>query len=607
MASDLMLNFENHLNQRQTMMNNDTGGICIDQDGEWDLSLFDELEDIGDADELLQALEDAACVGEVPDLDLDLSFPPWNLDNCEETSSCTDGDMSAYGLSPNPTLHSVSSPGSVEALSPYSLSDELSSPQSQPLSPQSQASPGSMSPESLSSSEVLPGSEPQKRASQSRAKASQPLKRPVPLTPKHTASASSWMSSGLTTNCWHAAPAEPPDCAGPTHPAVHQPSCHHANTPQNAQGPPVAVTQPVVPATLSTTGVDGDTNVGRRQQRLIKNRESASLSRKKKKEYLLTLEARLKVALSENNKLKSENGSLKNQLEGLMTENNVLKATAPKRRAVCLLVVLVFLVMNVGPLRLLDGDTSSKLSAGTMNSGRHLLGFSPDTDNLNDQGTPETAIPQAPDGNEDAAPEKKALMVPSINRTKSIMMAHQLRGWVHRHEVERTKSRRMNNSQHKTKTILKSPDEKSEVAEILTVQYTDISEKSAGSEIQVYYAPHRSHYDFFEEIHRRGDTFYVVSFRRDHLLLPATNHNKRNRPKMSVLLPAMNINGNVIKDKEYETMMQIDCEVMDTRILHIKSSSIPSFLRVNHTDSFYQSGPVHGQATPPVGVLTGSA
>lgn len=51
---------------------------------------------------------------------------------------------------------------------------------------------------------------------------------------------------------------------------------------------------------------------------------------------------------------------------------------------------------------------------------------------------------------------------------------------------------------------------------------------------------------------------------------------------------------NVINGQDYEVMMQIDCEVMDTRILHIKSSSVPPSLREqrrNHTDTFYSSSP----------------
>lgn len=48
---------------------------------------------------------------------------------------------------------------------------------------------------------------------------------------------------------------------------------------------------------------------------------------------------------------------------------------------------------------------------------------------------------------------------------------------------------------------------------------------------------------FFEAINRRDDTFYLVSFSGDHLLLPALSHNKTSRPKMSLMLPAVLSNG----------------------------------------------------------------
>lgn len=46
---------------------------------------------------------------------------------------------------------------------------------------------------------------------------------------------------------------------------------------------------------------------------------------------------------------------------------------------------------------------------------------------------------------------------------------------------------------------------------------------------------------------------------------------------------------NVINGQDYEVMMQIDCQVMDTRILHVRSSSVPPYLRDqqrNQTDTF---------------------
>uniref|UniRef100_A0A673MZY3 Cyclic AMP-dependent transcription factor ATF-6 alpha-like n=1 Tax=Sinocyclocheilus rhinocerous TaxID=307959 RepID=A0A673MZY3_9TELE len=608
MSSDLMLDFVN-----PSIMNKEAGDISIDQDGEWDISLFDELEDLGDADELLEALVES--VGYVTFL----SF--FSL------SALTDGDVTVDSLSPNHTLSSVSSPASVEPHSPCSthVSDKMIQfvHTAKPLQPAKR--PIQYSPKVSIQPKPLITAVPISHAAaplQTKTIIIQPLQttvlpvvKPPPVTIQPAPPTGQRM---LLSQPTRVVKLQTPQ-AVPT---------HVVTLPTLAQDRSISVVapvtaSPVVAMTLQNSTPEDDSSASRRQQRMIKNRESASLSRKKKKEYLLTLEAHLKAALSENKKLKNENGTLKRQVEGLMSENSVLKATAPKRRAVCLMAVMVFLVFNLGPMSLLGGDRGSTFPTAPAFSGRHLLGFSPESERNLESDRPQTDPSNPVNRLEDVVSEQKALMVvkdplyfrtpppcqPPVNRTKCMKIAHELRGWVHRHEVERTKTRRMSNTQHRGRTILKAADKRAEVPQIMTqIQYTDSSEKTPSSELQVYYAPHRTYNDFFDELNRRGDTFYVISFRRDHLLLPATNHNKGSRPKMSVVLPAMNYNESIIKDKEFEVMMQIDCEVMDTRILHIKSSTIPPILRANQTDtdSFYHAAP-NNQPAAPVGVLMGSS
>ncbi|NWV84387.1 ATF6A factor, partial [Dasyornis broadbenti] len=385
----------------------------------------------------------------------------------------------------------------------------------------------------------------------------------------------------------------------------------------------IPVTKPLLQSTTPAMGLD--VNVLRRQQRMIKNRESAFQSRKKKKEYMLGLEARLEAALLENEKLKKENSTLKRQLDEVVLENQKLKVSSPKRRTLCVMVILAFIMLNYAPFEGLTENIGyligivAHLFQRSHGSSSDICGSADVSVHSLDlvRGSRKSFLrdvlmcffsifPRY----DHSVSDNKALMIvseepllyispppppcrPLINRTESLRLTHELRGWVHRHEVERTRSRRLSNTQQQKARVTQSSLSDKAGSQLMAMPYTDTSlSRNSGNELQVYYASPRSYQDFFEAIHRREDTFYVVSFRRDHLLLPATTHNKTRRPKMSIVLPAVNINENVINGQDYEVMMQIDCEVMDTRILHIKSSSVPPYLREqrrNHT--FYSSTP----------------
>lgn len=70
-------------------------------------------------------------------------------------------------------------------------------------------------------------------------------------------------------------------------------------------------------------------------------------------------------------------------------------------------------------------------------------------------------------------------------------------------------------------------------------------ENDIKNEIQVFNPqPDQLYSEFYAAINRRDDTFYVVSFSEQHMLLPALYHNNTRRPKMSLLMPSVYPNGN---------------------------------------------------------------
>uniref|UniRef100_A0A2K5JYQ0 BZIP domain-containing protein n=1 Tax=Colobus angolensis palliatus TaxID=336983 RepID=A0A2K5JYQ0_COLAP len=383
------------------------------------------------------------------------------------------------------------------------------------------------------------------------------------------------------------------------------------------EGPAASLPRPerksIVPAPMpgNSCPPEVDAKLLKRQQRMIKNRESACQSRRKKKEYLQGLEARLQAVLADNQQLRRENAALRRRLEALLAENSELKLGSGNRKVVCIMVFLLFIAFNFGPVSISEppsAPVSPRMNKGEPRPRRHLLGFSeqepvhgvePLQGSSHGPEEPHWSSPRFqnlttfPGGTKELLlRDLDQLFLSSdcrhFNRTESLRLADELSGWVQRHQRGRRKIPQRAQERQKSQPRKKSPPVKA-----VPIQPPGPPERDAVGQLQLYRHPDRSQPAFLDAIDRREDTFYVVSFRRDHLLLPAISHNKTSRPKMSLVMPAMAPNETLSgrgAPGDYEEMMQIECEVMDTRVIHIKTSTVPPSLRK-------QPSPTPGNAT----------
>ncbi|KAL6264385.1 hypothetical protein P5V15_004497 [Pogonomyrmex californicus] len=344
----------------------------------------------------------------------------------------------------------------------------------------------------------------------------------------------------------------------------------------------------------------------KRQQRMIKNRESACLSRKKKKEYVSSLEKEISVLKKENKQLKSENITLKQRLsemeDNIINDNNKHKNVnfkpflkkKVKGSAVVLFGIMFMIAFNIDGFRkTLPQNIPFKTESDNLivsipedRHNRRLFWALDENDNNIEDGIEENF-------NKSGVPIHQPICPMYINQSESIRLDSELRRWIDG-ESDRDNRTALRKIKLQTNSLnvslLRSPleerakrklylprDRKIKLHKMIDIPTVD--QYPDNNAIEIFSPILSEHASLFEALGRRDDTFYVVWFSGEHLLLPASRKNNTARPKMSLVLPAVSINGTFSTPPNHITMMQIDCEVTNTQLLHLQQSIIPVHLR----------------------------
>nr|XP_014091699.1 cyclic AMP-dependent transcription factor ATF-6 alpha [Bactrocera oleae] len=460
---------------------------------------------------------------------------------------------------------------------------------------------------------------------------------------------------------------------------IKQPSSKITNLGANTMGTSKSSFISSSPTSLSVYKGLIDEKMWKKQQRMIKNRESASLSRKKKKEYVVSLESRISDLEKENCTLKGENSSLRSQLVALAQScqcknSNISEFVlntldinakvsdqhvkiAPKlsgkslkqrmtatniKKNIAILFALAFMVsLNVGNFhnymnknhiensiesdptnseepstgrRLLWAETENEFKQKLNNTKREAEMDVPPLHFLHPVNRSRGRLLKEQNANRTTnempitSASKKCANV--SNYTENHRLHSNLHKWIDVNDylnlslykengngyLDNSLSLRKFSSDYydrkplqlplqedvstikmKRKLIMTPPLVQSKQPKLETPQANEIDDNSGNDKnsLDIFKPKISEEYlRLFKGIKRQDDTFYVLSFNMDHILLPASAYNKSARPKMSLMLPAgdPSVNGDIM-------LMQIDCEVVNTTELELKSFMIPEKLR----------------------------
>lgn len=286
----------------------------------------------------------------------------------------------------------------------------------------------------------------------------------------------------------------------------------------------------IVP-TIATLGSSVD-KVLIKQQRQIRNRESANLSRIKKKEYVQTIERQNIELRKENIILKAENCQLKQRLKSYgaltLSSASTLSRKIPSKNATLLLAVVFMVGFNIAPF----SNFFWKQSPAVIHqfNSRHLLFTENSTQSSNDSTFFETEAPVY------------------FNQTDQIRKVNidNIRRWIPQPDlfnVTYLKNDFDFNPDPLQEKLTKMYEKSREQSQNIAKNKRLPKKKPSLGPVQLYNSKMNiiKLNEFFDEINRKDDTFYVFSFKADHLLLPAIDNSYNfSQIKMNLIMPRSN-------------------------------------------------------------------
>ncbi|XP_065646907.1 cyclic AMP-dependent transcription factor ATF-6 beta isoform X2 [Hydra vulgaris] len=403
--------------------------------------------------------------------------------------------------------------------------------------------------------------------------------------------------------------------------------------------------------TLNTTLTHPHSNMEfkdfKRQMRMIKNRESACLSRQRKKEHIKTLESRVSAITEVNQQLKEENCILKQRVQELENENELLRnrgmLKSGVKRSSAMLSLLLFYYFN--PLGLfnvnqvLPGQPVQSLLP--MHRSRTLLQFDnsntlnffPPLESYDEKEKArnskiiqlnENIFHNAKNVDEEFKTQLSFSMVnkkeitnkllkknqtvkknPSVtlheteadcgehfNETDVNRITESLEQLVHSSTIK--KSNKIKNARRypcystnvaaRGKNLINntgmSCNQTSPLTQSSYLKLLREKEKKRRDEYVMNNSSQELVNAIQKTIIRKADTFYLFTL-KDYMMLPATNYSSIQRPKVTFMLPAYMAYSNISASNKNNTvvkMLQIDCHVIDTKLIDVGQDLLPKDL-----------------------------